>query len=548
MTMYECDTYEGKVCNLDRNRRMKQRATKHREVGFLILAILVILLALGYWGGGKNDLMLDEIYSYGLANSAYMPFVTGFREEGIVDSVITREQLLDYITVDESARFQYDSVYYNQTCDVHPPLFYFLLHTISSLSAGYFSKWIGLGLNMTIFIAIAIVFYLLMRRLSFSPAASLLCLLLYGLSKVGMNTVLTIRMYTLLTLLTILLVYLLLGLKESIGSNRRGIGYYIGIFITIFLGMITQYFYAIYACLLCIAFDVVLIKQKRWKEMTLFSVSALAGVATMMLCFPSWYAQLHSQETVSLGNVVGNLGRIAQYSHRIGIISALTVWEMSIVGILYGVLFLLCIKKEFRSFLKERLDTTLLMICIPAIVAFLIICIVEPYVLNRYIYHLVPMAVIPLGCLYDYLQTSSAGKMCKKLAIAITGICLVAAFTIYEPYYIYDGMRETNDVLASTDNDVCVYITENYPESVTENLLQLINFEEICVVNSVSGDFLNDYMTSHKDADEVALFISNFHLDCDDIRAIEEMSEAFGYTTYEQLNAKVFSNIYLLSR
>ena len=47
-------------------------------------------------------------------------------------------------------RFDYASVYYNQTQDVHPPLFYFLLHTVCSLFPGSFTKWTGLGMNFVL--------------------------------------------------------------------------------------------------------------------------------------------------------------------------------------------------------------------------------------------------------------------------------------------------------------------------------------------------------------------------------------------------------------
>ena len=49
----------------------------------------------------------------------------------------------DYLTVNKGEEFKLGSVIYNQTHDSHPPLFYLVLHLISSFFPGEFSKWFG---------------------------------------------------------------------------------------------------------------------------------------------------------------------------------------------------------------------------------------------------------------------------------------------------------------------------------------------------------------------------------------------------------------------
>lgn len=70
----------------------------------------------------------------------------------------------DYITVGADERFDYASVYYNQTMDVHPPLYYFILNTVSSFFAGSFSKWYGIGINLAIFPIIQIMLFALCKK------------------------------------------------------------------------------------------------------------------------------------------------------------------------------------------------------------------------------------------------------------------------------------------------------------------------------------------------------------------------------------------------
>ena len=98
----------------------------------LILA-LVLVCAVGFmFAARKSGMFIDEIYTYGLANSYYAPYVTDIKGGDLIDKVMTREELTDYLTVGADDRFAAGSVYYNQTRDVHPPLYYWLFNFVSS--------------------------------------------------------------------------------------------------------------------------------------------------------------------------------------------------------------------------------------------------------------------------------------------------------------------------------------------------------------------------------------------------------------------------------
>ena len=47
--------------------------------------------------------------------------------------------------------------------------------------------------------------------------------------------------------------------------------------VTIYLGMMTQYFFVVYAFLLCAAYDLYLMFRREWKNAAAFSLSASAG-------------------------------------------------------------------------------------------------------------------------------------------------------------------------------------------------------------------------------------------------------------------------------
>lgn len=96
--------------------------TKRRRKANLAVAALaaVQILVLLLFGGQKKGYFIDEIYSWGLANSYYKPFVASY---DVFDRWVTEDVAADYMTVQKGERFAYQSVYYNQAQDVHPPFF-----------------------------------------------------------------------------------------------------------------------------------------------------------------------------------------------------------------------------------------------------------------------------------------------------------------------------------------------------------------------------------------------------------------------------------------
>ena len=70
----------------------------------------------------KEGMFIDEIYTYGLSNNVGGPFLRDMKGGNIVDTVFSREELIDYVAVTEGEGFDFASVYYNQVNDVPPAL------------------------------------------------------------------------------------------------------------------------------------------------------------------------------------------------------------------------------------------------------------------------------------------------------------------------------------------------------------------------------------------------------------------------------------------
>lgn len=483
---------------------MQETKKKKRAVA---LFVIVLICLCGWWAVRKEGFFLDEIYSYGLANSSYVPFLSWLHggeqvaNGKLPEAVFTQSEFLNYVAPQGSTRFDYASVYYNQTQDVHPPLFYFLLHTVCSLFPGSFTKWTGLGMNFVLLGGTLAALYALGMELFADWKKALFVCALYAFNREMISNVTMVRMYMLMTLLTILL-----ALLVAKSLRRPSVPKYLLIGVTIYLGMMTQYFFVVYAFLLCAAYDLYLMFRREWKNATTFSLSALAGVGGMLLTFPCWYAQLHSQDTVSLESTANNLLDLAQYPK-----GPLELIGWSIVGFAVGagIMAVLILTKLGQRWLPGKLrGTTLIpggvkLITVPALAAFLVIAVISPYKSLRYVYHLQPLEALFCGCgLFSILDTLRAGT--RKRVLQIVCLAMVVLAFVIEPERMYSGTYKIDKELEQYSQAACVDITGDLG-SFTSGVQELLKFQEVCVVPDDSSELLVQYNTGENDT--LVLFI-----------------------------------------
>jgi hypothetical protein len=519
-----------------------------KKYAALILSLVIISGVCFLFGSRKEGMFIDEIYTYGLANSYYAPYVTDLKDGDLIDKVITRDELYDYLSVDDDDRFAAGSVYYNQTQDVHPPLYYWLLNFFSSLCPGEFSMWIGLGLNYFIYIAALLLLYKLVMLLFDSRLNAVAAVLLYGLSTIGLSTMLMIRMYVLLMFFTVLLGYLI---AELMHKKRTLLYPLIGL--TIFLGLMTQYYFVFYAFFVCLAYDIYALIKKDYRGFVMFSLAALCGAVCLIPAFPACLDQLFADKLVSGGNAVENLTTVSQYSERIGTFVSDSRHRMkaivytAIVLVLAG---LICCKKISAAVREKRVRFDSLVLIIPAFVCFFLIAVIAPVTEIRYIYNLVPMLVLAVSFLLHLVEQGDIEHSGKRgvqdaLAIIILVLCLWEARCI-APDYLYDEYSDYDEMLQAHSSSPCVYIDNNYFSPITYDMLQLMNFDEFFVTNDTSSDAMLDYIG---DAKEMVVFIDiskQWSSGYDAKEVVAELEESTGFTKSQSLYSNGFSAVYLL--
>jgi hypothetical protein len=247
-----------------------------------------------------------------------------------------------------------------------------------------------------------------------------------------------------------------------------------------------------------------------------------------------------------MDTVVDNLGLIGQYIRRIAVMGMQVIKGLAVIAILYIVMFAIWGGyKSFRNHLKSMVKFETTLICIPAIISFLIICIIAPYVAIRYIYQLVPFVVVPIGYFFDYAITQ---KEKNRSFIAAAIIVAVIWSLVYPPSYTYESYETENEMISEYSTSPCVYITDNTDPSITSSINELLYFKDVCVIDKTDSYVLSDYMTEYKGKNEMILFIAEYPEKRNNDSLIESLCDKYGYNETKKIAERDFSNIYLLSQ
>lgn len=245
---------------------MKETLSKKVTL-ILIIMLAMQIITICVFGVQKAGFHQDEYYSFFSTNRS-LGFYYPDREW--VDSETIRNEFV----VLPGEGFNYGLVHIVQSWDVHPPLFYDMLHTICSISAGVFSKWQGILLNLIGFAISFLLLNKLARSIGMADGERLVLMFAYGFNPMTISCVLFIRMYMWLTVFV--LAYALCHMRlislikrYYVGNEITGyvlskpfdkqfkkgfVNIVLGIAVVSFLGFSTQYYFLIYMGMMSLSF------------------------------------------------------------------------------------------------------------------------------------------------------------------------------------------------------------------------------------------------------------------------------------------------------
>lgn len=412
----------------------------------LIAVSLIISSAYMFTKQGYHE---DELLTYNLANSSKQLSVDGGWN--------TYDDFNEYLSVSPDNRFDYAQVYQNQIIDAsHPPFYYALVHTVCSFFPSVFNKWLAYSINIFAMAGVLILLFKIGKRVTGSNLYALLATGAYALSIACITTTIYLRMYATLTFFV--LAFLNMSLRLYDKKNTVNIKDCVMLAVIVMFGVLTQYYFILFAGLIGLVFLVFKIKEKCVKDLVKYIVSALLGAGVALCIYP-----------FIIANVLGGNRGLGSLEYSIDFITIVTyvIYKLcTYIEVLSKDLFLgqiwlfaLCavcavgFGVYFRFVKKKKLGRKAMFIVVPTLVYFIGISLLSPFNSDRYV-----MASLPLVAMmftFAFIKIFELFKNEKLKLVVPISIVLAGAigFMTVTPYYTYG---KTN--LYEPKTDRCIFV------------------------------------------------------------------------------------------
>ncbi|MCM1385977.1 MAG: glycosyltransferase family 39 protein [Bacillus sp. (in: Bacteria)] len=268
---------------------MTDTGVKKSRLWFYIFLIAwaAQMIAAVYFCCQKKGFFEDEYYSYYSTSRTYGLFVED-------NTWAEHDDYYREFVVLENQGFQYALVKLVQSWDVHPPVYYWILHTVCSLFPGQFSKWFGLIINLAAFgVSMFLLRLLALYVTRRDEKLSFLVCLFYGFTPAAMSSVVFIRMYALLTVFVLLCAILHIRMIESGREKLPFKTFLLPIAVVTYLGFLTQYYYFIFLFFMAVAFCIYLLwRDKNLRNCFRYGISIATAFVLAYLTYPSCLGQM----------------------------------------------------------------------------------------------------------------------------------------------------------------------------------------------------------------------------------------------------------------
>lgn len=540
---------------------------------YIILIITILSCLMFYFIGEKQGFHEDEIFSIGSSNYKYDNVYRSFgyaeanqdvfynqvlksdnklynlkkfifdNDSFIKDDTLSKEvpifrtnnEALEYLTIGKYDVFNYFSVYYNQARDVHPPLFYFLVHFVSTIFYGTFSKYIIFSINLLFFIGTLLVINKIMKSLN-KEKLGIPTMILYGGSIGCISTVVFQRMYMMLTFFSILYLYLTIKfIQDDFKVEKK----YPWILIILF-GFLTQYYFCIYIVLVFILLAIYLVIKKEYKKLyDYFIVHVIPAVIGVAFYPASIYHIFFSYRGIGDG---GSTKTIFES----------IIYYLSQIYKLFGFknLLLITIIISIILFIKNKVTIDkekykyLIILILPVIMYILIVSKIAPFLgedyTSRYIMLTFPIIAISIMYLLSLISKSSIIPLIISVVLVINGLYNET------PVYLYKDYKKVMDLAYEYKEDYFVYVFDNYFTHLS-SLPEFATYKASLIINVNDYDFSllnNDELNN---SSEFIVCIKNW-INQDEV--LNKILENTKYNKYEkllELNSDVESTYYKFS-
>lgn len=521
-----------------------------KQIAIFIGILIAALCCVFYFGNKKAGFHEDEYYSYYSTN-----YVQGWV---MPDSEWTpQNRYFQEFVVLEGQEFQYGLVKTVQSWDVHPPMYYWILHTVCSMFPGVFSKWFGLAVNIVAYMISLVFFFLIARRLFGETKQSYLILLAtacYALSPATVSSVMFIRMYALLSCLILISFYLHVRAWQE--KKMTHPVFLILMAVLIYVGFLTQYYFMIYQFFLTFVICMILLVQTRsLKKPFVYGMSAVVPLVLAYLTYPACLGQMFkgqrgAQATSSffdLSNTWERLKTFADLTNDFLFRGTLPFFVMAIVVALSYLRWKQSREKEKTKMLSD--DLLLIGIMLFTVAGYLIAVSKTALLLGdssvRYIlpvFGLLLLTVVQI-CLKIQERIGKKGYLSGVVLCMLGVILLGNGYSIVKSDILFlfpEGeqkvayAKEHADVptvyIYSAANSWCMWESSN----------ELFEYPEVFFVSDGAEEAITD--TKVQKSKELLVYI---HTLGDTSKQIQRVLESNEYVTeYELVHESKFCNLY----
>lgn len=555
------------------------------------IAIIITTIVMFVFIGQKNGWHEDEIFSYGSSNYKYDNLFLNFGDKDSLNQLIdekivgknigetlknisyylknedefqdelnkkiaeekpiwkTKEQAKEYMTVSSDEIFNYWSVYYNQARDVHPPLFYMLVHLVSSICLNNFTKYIIFSINLIFYIASCFVLKKILKLFN-KEELSWITVLLYGLSMGMISIVMFQRMYMMLTFFAMVYLYLNINIfKNSFEIDKKTKR---KLTITVILGFLTQYYFCIYAALVAIISAICMIKNKKWDSLKRYVWCHVKAAIIGLILFPaSIYHIFFSYRGAAGGVAEGSyLSRLQEYLKLI-------FYGFSIPEILGYITLGIIIAMFIRRIIIAKRKDIATLICLPIFLFVLVIAKIEPFINIRYISIVFPIIIIAVelgvvSSVKELIKTIKNNKIPQFIIKNASLIILVVIALVSSGY----GLLKSNPEFLYTDYSKRIEIAEQYsnlkfvyigqsPFNQLQDMEEFLRYDNSIIINTWQLDRLKE-IDGLDDNTEFILNIKCWVSDFD--KTLKTVLENTGAKDYELLIDDGQSRVYKVKK
>lgn len=490
-----------------------------------IFIIVCVIILFCFFIGQKEGFHEDEIFSYG--SSSYF-YDNVFRPYGIEDaggefvrgkilqgniiknlkyyyldhtdekeSIIEEykaahrpvwkspEEADDYLTVKGWKEVvNYPIAYYNQAKDVHPPLFYFLVHTMQILFYGKFSKYVIFSIN----VCFAILSLVLIKRLMGKMKKEYLAIpamILYGFSMGAISTVIFLRMYMMLSFFVLMFISVCFDIVKNNYEIDKKTWFRLGL--VCILGYLTQYYFCIFAGVCALIIFAKICKKRDKKKIVSYLLNYLKIALIGIILYPFSINHIFfSYRGVGVSEMHKSyLIKLMDYFYLLGY--SFTVPAVLFVIVILIALVMTIVKAKNSDVFKDYL----VLLWLPFIMYILVITATAPEVERidtlRYIMCLLPIASMLVIVIVDEFIRNK--KVSAIVLTALVAIVSIYGLAVSRPHFLYEGYSNYLNVAQNNKDDRFVYVGDtvfNHMQSMQEFTI----YKESLILNDDEIDYL----------------------------------------------------------